>query len=178
MAFPVAVGETALYRGDSRSLAFELHEPPPVWAPATDYVAGVVGSQTYLAASTVTYAGTRYTCTTAHTSGDTFDKTKWVADPKALGALMDLSGLGTVVTCMARKAPDGAELIELDTGETDLAGGTVRIAIAPADWDTLAPYTALGFDVQVATSDGTGVTTLIAGTFAVTKDFTYTGYGT
>ena len=100
----------------------------------------------------------------AHTSGATFDATKWTADPKAVGAPWDLSQLGSVVTAQARKTANGTVILTLDTTASDLAGGVVSMAIAPSDWALIGGQfglaITLGFDAQIADSDGSRVTTV------------------
>lgn len=177
MAWPVLLDAIGLYRGDSRQLSFEFHSPPPAWAPNTAYVAGTVGSGTYVAGSTVTFGGQYYTCTTAHTSGATFDKTAWTADGDAVGAGADLSGLGTLVAAAARQGPDKDVVLTLNTSASDLAAGVVAVTIAPGDWDPMAEYSQLSFDVEVSDAPRTMVTTVVRGSFVITQDFTHAAYG-
>lgn len=179
MRLPIILTDPwGLYRGDSAIVGpFSFFDRPTAWAPATAYVAGVVGSPTYLANSTVTYLGVSYTCTTAHTSGATFDAADWTADPPALGPPTDLTTLGTVLTSQVRQSPGKPVLLALDTSASNLAGGIVALSVAPADWDVLASKVSAGFDVQLSSADGTAVTTLVRGALQIMPDFTYTSYG-
>lgn len=178
MAYPIDVGTIALYRGDTRSLPFEFHAAPALWAPGVDYVAGNVGSAEYLANSSATYLNQRYTCTIPHTSGATFDISKWTLDSSAVGPLSDLTAFGTVVTCEVRKKPDDASPITtLSTFASDLQNGVLEVFISADDWNKLATFKVLGFDVEVATVDRSSVTTLLSGMFEIAKDYTHDTYG-
>ena len=180
--FPARLAAFPIVRGDSATFEVAFHHEPPAWAPNTAYVTGVVGSGVYLADSTVSYAGTTYTCTAAHTSGAAFDASYWAKDPKAVGEPYDQTALGTVTTAMARLLPDGQVLITFDTSATDLAAGLVVVSVAAADWQAIgAQFPAaltIGFDVQVADAATPGrVTTIIAGSLAVDPDYTHAPYG-
>lgn len=93
------------------------------------------------------------------------------------GTVMDLTGYGTVVTASARKSPDGTVLLDLDTSSSDLVNGIVAAAVSPDDWVAIdaqfSRRSTVGFDIQIADADGSRVTTVVAGKFVVSPDFTH-----
>jgi hypothetical protein len=120
MALPVVLpAPIPLYRGDSRTLRFELYSDD------------------------------------AHTQP------------------IDLTGYGPVVTAQLRANPD-AELLEpLTVDASAAAAGVLIITVTPGSWAALAGVGTAGFDVQFASTDGSQVTTVLAGKVRVTKDFTH-----
>ena len=181
MGYPIDVGTISLYRGDTRTLPFDFYGAPPGWASGTDYAVGEVGSATYVANSTVTVQGKRYTCISAHTSGSTFEADlgagKWSLDGDAVGAPSDLTAFGSEVTCSLRKKQDDVLVATVDTSASDLANGSLVMAITADNWNDMAGFRSLGFDIEVATPDRLSVTTLVVGMFEISKDYTYDSYG-
>lgn len=177
MAYPIDIGTIALYRGDTRTLPFAFYGAPDPWAPDTEYSTGEVGSAEYVENTTVTYQGSRYTCINAHTSGATFDADQWIVDPNAVGGPINLTAFGSVITSKLRKKQDDFVVVTVDTSESDLENGSLVMSITADDWNDMATYRTLGFDIEIATPDRSSVTTLVVGTLTIGKDYTYDSYG-
>lgn len=86
---------------------------------------------------------------------------------------VDLTAYGTVWTGNIRKKPDEVLLETLTIDASDAATGSFTVTLTPASWDELAGVKSMGWDVQVAAADGSSVTTLVAGRFQVTPDYTH-----
>lgn len=93
------------------------------------------------------------------------------------GTAIDLTAYGSVVTAQARKSADGTVLLSLDTSSSDLASGIVAAAVSPDDWTAIAAQFSrkgkVGFDIQIADSDGSRVTTVVAGQLVISPDYTH-----
>lgn len=148
----------SLYRGDTRVWTHRFNEAPPDWAETTAYVAGTVGSGEYLADSAVTRNGVRYTCTSAHTSTGSFDPSKWTADPKAVGAPIDITGW--LFEATYRTTADAVEDVAVDECTiTDGPGGVLRRTLI-AEQSALIPDGKVAWDLQ-ATKPDTSVQTYL-----------------
>lgn len=144
----------ALYRGDTRVWQHQLFDDPPEWAASTAYVVGVVGSQTYLANSTVTFAGVSYTCKTAHTSGAAFDPTMWTADPLAVGAPIDITGW--TFLAQYRVTTEDATVLATETiALTDPTHGIFTRTLSHAQSALITPPGPVAWDLQATKPDGT-----------------------
>ena len=94
----------------------------------------------------------------------------WADDAKTVP--VDLTAFGTVFAAQVRHDPDLSVLVALTMDTTAAATGVLSFTIPPTAWADL-PFSALGWDIQVSAGDGSSVTTLVAGTFQVVKDFTH-----
>lgn len=173
MSLPVQLSDPIVFwRGDKRTLTFNFWGPPPAWVSGHSYVVGAVGSGTYLANSTVTYQGTRYTCLTAN-SDAVFDPTKWVADTKAVGPGVDLTSYGSVFTGQLRDkpGPGGVLMASFVIDASNATTGQLLATIMPASWATVTGNNG-GFDVQADNSSGTATVTLVASKAKYQGDYT------
>jgi hypothetical protein len=150
----------SLYRGDTRVWEHHFFDAPPEWAASTDYVTGVVGSSTYLADSTVTYAGVTYTCVAAHTSGESFDASKWVKDAAAVGAPIDMTDWA-FLSQYRETTEDAVVLAEDECAVTDGPGGVMRRTLTHDQAMNLPASIAAGetsarvaWDLQATKPDG------------------------
>lgn len=161
-----------LYRGDDYVWTHFLNDEPPDWEPATAYTVGDTThdpGEVYVAFTTCTYRGVRYTCSTAHTSGATFDATMWTKDAEALGPETDISEyvfLGQYRTSLETDATLLAtDEFELVTDGTDGAYRRLlthdQSALLIPDEDA-KPKGAVYWDLQATDGDGT-VKTLLRG---------------
>lgn len=75
---------------------------PTPWAPSTAYIVFAPGYP----ASCVTYLGSTYVCTTAHTSGVTFDSSKWrQIAANGLSVINDASDIDPAITDSSADSP-------------------------------------------------------------------------
>lgn len=134
-----------LYRGDTRVFTHYFNDDPADWATGIDYVVGEVGADTYTPLTTVTFEDVSYTCTTAHTSGATFDATMWTADPDALGPETDITDWTFLAQYRASTSPDEPVIAVDACVVTDGPGGVMvrtlthteaaKLTTTPVYWD-------------------------------------------
>ena len=182
MGWPVKLDPIPVWRNDRWSRTWPFFNPPPDWMAAHAYVLGVLGSGEYLANSTVSFGTTTdadgvetpvfYTCTSAHTSGASFDATKWTADPEAVGAPLDLTIYGDTVAGQIRKKQDDDPLASMDLDDSDLAAGEITAKFTAEMWTALDEEASVGFDIEIRSSSELPLTVLV-GKFSIAKDWTH-----
>ena len=142
-----------LWRGDTRVFEHHFNEDAPAWQPSTAYVVGVVGEGPigWVASSTVTFNGVTYTCTTAHTSGASFDASFWTADPAAVGAPIDITGW--VFLSEYRVTTEDAAPTATDTNAiTNGPGGVLQRTLPHSEAAKLVPGI-MTWDLQATKPD-------------------------
>lgn len=181
MGWPVDVGTITLWRNDRWQRTWPFFEAPPIWESGHAYVVGVIAGD-YLANSTVRVQNedgtwSYYTCIEAHTSGTSFDATKWEMDPEAKGPPIDLSSYGDSVAGQLRHSgkQDEAAVASLDLSLSDLAGGQITAKATQALWDAIDADGKLsfGFDIEIRDSGGRLPQTVIVGKISAKKDWTH-----
>lgn len=156
--FGVPPGKPGVVRGDTGGpWIHKFNDAPPDWAPSTDYTVGDMthaADEVYVAHTTCTYQGLPYTCTTAHTSGETFDETMWTRDDAALGPATDISGW-TFLGQYRETLEVDADLLASDSFEiTDGPGGILKRTLDADESDGLV-VTPVKWDMQATRADGT-----------------------
>jgi hypothetical protein len=156
-----------LWRGDTDVTTHYFNDDPPDWEASTAYTVGNTtheAGEVYVANTTCTYRGVPYTCTTAHTSGATFDATKWTEDEQALGPEMDISGCEFLAQYRTDRTTTGT-LLAADTFEfaTDGTDGILVRTLSADQAALLVPadgQTRVFWDLQFTFEDATVKTML------------------
>ena len=132
--------------------------PPVAWAASTAYTASAP-------ADTVTNGGNLYICSTSHTSGASFDSSKWVlaaqAGAASAGALLaanNLSDLGSVTAALQNLLQAPAS----PNASASFAAGDVERIVRPTGTitRTLPASVPAGWNTDVILNDGTGIVTV------------------
>ena len=163
--------EEGLYRGDTYVFTHYFNDEPPDWAASTAYTLGNTiheAGESYVANTTCTHLGKTYTCTTAHTSGATFDATKWTEDAQALGPASDFSDCTFLGQYRTDRTTTGTLLASDSFDTTDADTGIVVQTLTAAQCALLVPVSGKSgdrvyWDMQVTLSDDTTVKTLLWG---------------
>lgn len=147
-----------VYRGDTFGPdVHKFNDAPPDWTATTAYTVGDTthgATEVYVALTTCTYLGVAYTCTTAHTSGATFDATMWTADDAALGPETDITDWVFLAQYRETTSPD-ATLLASDTCVITDGPGGVMTRTLDADQSALLVVTPVKWDLQATKADDT-----------------------
>lgn len=156
--FGVPPGKPGVVRGDTGGpWVHKFNDAPPDWAASTAYTVGDTthaADEVYVALTTCTYQGTPYTCTTAHTSGATFDATMWTEDDAALGPATDIS-LWTFLGQYRETLELDAALLASDSFTISDGPGGILTRTLDADEAEGLTVTPVKWDLQATRSDGT-----------------------
>ena len=161
--------EEGLYRGDTAVFTHYFNDDPPDWAASTAYTLGNVvheAGESYVANTTCTYLGKSYTCTTAHTSGATFDATKWEQDNQALGPATDFSDCTFLGQYRTDRTTTATLLASDSFDTTDADTGIIVRTLTATEAALLIPTSGKSgdrvyWDMQVTLADTTTVKTLL-----------------